>query len=65
MFAYHDVSCRQCVYPIAVASFIVSLLFRPTDLPAQLVLSGGGLTLVQEGPAANMAGDPVPDLAQG
>ena len=37
-----------------------------SPLNAQLTLTGGGLTLVEEGPAAGAAGDPAPvNLATG
>jgi hypothetical protein len=53
-----------CPLPVFALWLIVGLLAEPCL--AGLSLSGGGLTLVQEGPAADSAGDPVPtNLALG
>ena len=57
---------RRCVCVVSPLFTLAWLLIPVANLPAQLILSGGGLALVQEGPVADLAGDPVPDnLATG
>ena len=40
---------------------VVALNLLVSTASAQLSIDGGGLLLVQEGPAVNMGGDPVPE----
>ncbi len=61
-------SCRSWIR--IASSFVPSavwlLVLTVSPLSAQLILDGGGLLLVQEGPAAEVAGDLAPDnLATG
>jgi hypothetical protein len=55
---------RACAASLLAAGVCIAL--GASHLNAQLTLTGGGLTLVQEGPAAGAAGDPAPvNLATG
>ncbi|MCA9197152.1 MAG: hypothetical protein KDA87_06415 [Planctomycetales bacterium] len=44
-----------------LVSITIALLLSCNIVRAQLLLDGGGLLLVQEGPAVEFGGDPVPD----
>ena len=49
-----------------LCSILALIIFCVGSVDAQLTLTGGGLTLVEEGPAADAAGDPAPvNLATG